>query len=227
MQERCQGSLHPSLDGEGLFQQLGTFPWPVPLPCNQMFLPSPPGEVRAGASSPRPRRDSHCLPAPLLLPCTWTVAGDEGQLMASSHVAGSQRSPVSTCLASLRLQQHPNGAGGAEPSLACLLPSVRGNVLGLGLQHQGFEVWGVLECLGGMLEYLGGMLEHLGRCWSIGGDTGVLGRMLGHLGRCWSIWGNAGAFRVGFWSIAGCWSIWGLLEYLGGCWSTWREVLER
>lgn len=186
-------------------------------------LAFPPGEVRAGASLPRPRWDGHRLPAPLLLPRTWTAVGDRGQLMASSHVAGSQRSPVSTRLAPLGLQQHPNGAGGAEPSQGCSIPCVRGSVLGLGLQHQSFEVWGMLECLGGtgvfggVLEYLGGcwsiwgMLEHLegnagvlgGGCWSTDGDAGAFGEMLAHLGRCWSIWGDTGALG------GKCWNIWG------------------
>lgn len=101
--------------------------------------------------------------------------------MASSHVAGSQRSPVSTRLAPLGLQQHPNGAGGAEPSQGCSVPCVRGSVLGLGLQHQSFEVWGMLECLGGTgvfgggARVFGGMLEYLG-------DAGAPG------GKCWSAW---------------------------------------
>lgn len=152
------------------------FPGLVPLPCDQMFSPS---SLQRG---PGQSRDGNRLPAPPLLPRTWTAAGDRGQGTLHSVLPwlcpGSQGSLVPILPAPAELWQRQRQRR-AEPSV--------GQCVGQGVAAPGLGVVGMLEPLGGagifweMLEYLGGFRSFwedggtLEGCWSTwGGDTEVL-----------------------------------------------------
>lgn len=167
-----RGSLHPGLGGEGLLQQLCTFPRTVPLPRDQMFSPSSPrqgpGHSQLAAAVPG-RTPLAAVPPP------------------ASHLRGGWGQGISGLVPSAP-QWHPSWAvttqtqWGAEPGWGSSVLRVRGLVCWDRSLSPGLCVWGMLEHLLGMLECLGWGF------WSVGGRVaGAFREMLKHLGGNWSI----------------------------------------